>query len=436
MTDEADDELKLARAVDALREWPVPDGPDESSRQRLVDRLTADERAPLSVKSQPELRRLTMPRIFGIAASVLVVALVIGWLASPDSPTAGAAFARMLEQVANARTIVFKNSVEVGESRQGMHGTTMVLEPDWIRGEVVEGENKYIHIQNLKQHKWLTLIPATKKARLVSADEGSGVPTNNFIDQLREVRESSAKFLGKEKINGAETLKYHCDHPSGHYLMWIDPQSDLPVKVVMSEAKEGHKAHVTITLTDFQWNTPLDESLFTFDLPAGYELEEQRRIGSVLDPENFIKTLKAYVRLNNDEFPDEYNALTPGSIVQFLDDPTLPDEQRMTNYRRKLAYAMELDMEKMSQEDWQKQGTEIGRVFAQGAVFLQVLSQTHQWHYLGKGVKLGEADKIVAWWAPKAAGEKGGGEQSKSATVLFGDLHIENKPVAGLPVAD
>jgi outer membrane lipoprotein-sorting protein len=427
MTDEAY-ERQLEWAIDALRELPVPADPDASYRRVLVDRLMVGERGLSSAKSPTKNRRITMRQVFGVAASVLAVALVIGWLASPDTPTAGAAFARMLEQVASARTVVFKSSVEVGDSRPGMHGTTMVLEPDWVRGEVVEGDNTYIHIQNLKQHKWLTLIPATKKARLVSADEDSGVPTNNFVDQIREVRESSARFLGKEEIDDKETLKYHCDHPSGHYLMWIDPHSDLPVKVVMSEAKEGQKSHVTITLSEFQWNTPLDESLFTLDLPAGYEFEEQRRIESVLDPKNFIRTLKAYVRLNNNEFPDEFNALTPGSIIQFLDDPTLPEDQRMANYRRKLAYAMEL--ENLSDEEFRKQGSEIGRMMAQGAVFLQVLPQTHEWHYIGGGVKLGDTDKIVAWWAPKE------GNGSRAATVLYGDLHTETKPASGLPTGN
>jgi outer membrane lipoprotein-sorting protein len=431
MTDDVHDEGLLERATDALRELPVPIGPEEAVRRQLIDRLSEVDHPVMPSKLQDLVkRRLTMPRILGIAASLLLFAVAIGWLVSVRTASAGGAFARMLEEVANARTIVFKSRVEVGDS-QGMHGTTMVLEPDWVRGEVVEGDNNYVHIQNLKQHKWLTLIPATKKARLISADEKSGVPTNNFIDQIREVRESSAEFLAKENIDGRETLKYRCDHPSGHYLMWIDPQTDLPVKVVMSEAKEGQKSHVTITLTDFRWNAPLDKSLFTLDLPAGYELEEQQRIESVLDPANFVKTLKAYVRLNNNQFPDEFNALSPGSMIQFLDDPSLPDEQRMANYRRKLAYVMELDLEKMSNEEFRKKGTEIGRDMAQGTVFLQVLPQTHEWNYVGKGVKLGEADKVVAWWAPKDSSD-----QPKMATVLYGDLHIETKPAEGLPTGN
>jgi hypothetical protein len=93
------------------------------------------------------------------------------------------------------------------------------------------------------------------------------------------------------------------------------------------------------------------------------------------------------------------------------------------------------DLEKLSEAEWSKVGQELARTFAGGAVFLQVLSQTNEWHYVGKGVKLGDADKVVAWWAPKAEAKKDQETTAKPATVLYGDFHTEAKPVAGLPRA-
>lgn len=369
-----------------------------------------------------------MRRFIMIAASVLVVSAMIGWLASLTGTTGGSAFARMLAQVANARTVVFKSRAEVGDPPHRMEGKTMLLEPDWIRGEMIENDQVVIHIQNLKERKWLTLLPATKKARLRRSENDSTPQPKNFIAHLREVRESSAEFLGREQINGKETLKYRCEHPSGHYLLWIAPDTNLPVKVVMTESKEGSKALVTLTMSDFEWNPSLDESMFTLNVPDGYQLELDEIVKPVLDPESFIATLKAYVRLNQGAFPDEFNALTPGSMIKFFDDPSLPEKERIANYRRKLANAFDRpDLKDATDEEWQKQGREIGKIMAQGGVFLQVLPETHEWHYLGKGIKLGDADKVVAWWAPKE------GKESKSATVLYGDLHLETKSVDGLP---
>jgi hypothetical protein len=206
----------------------------------------------------------------------------------------------------------------------------------------------------------------------------------------------------------------------------------LPVKVVMTDKADAAKSIVTITHTDFEWNVALDASLFSLDVPEGYVLEEKQDPAPDLDPKNFIATMKAYVRLNNEEFPDEFNSLTVGSMVQLLDDPSLPDEERMANYRRKLAQAMDRpDAESLSDEEWKKVGPEIGRTLAQGAVFLQVLSFTQDWHYVGKGVKLGDSEKIVAWWAPKD-----GNVESKMATVVYGDFRIETKAIEGLPTGN
>jgi hypothetical protein len=117
-------------------------------------------------------------------------------------------------------------------------------------------------------------------------------------------------------------------------------------------------------------------------------------------------------------------------MIKFLDDPSLPEAERKANYRRKLAEVVDRpEWANANEEEWKKHGSEIGRTFARGAVFLSAVSQTNDWHYVGKGVKLGEADKVVAWWAPKAGAE----DQPRTATVLYGDLHTETKPVDSLP---
>lgn len=310
----------------------------------------------------------------------------------------------------------------------------MMLEPDWIREEMFEGKERHatILIQNIAQRKSLSLMPAEKKAVMRSMTTPSGARPKNFIEQLREVREGSAELLGNEKINGKDTHKYRCNHPTAHYLIWVSSDSGLPARVEMSETAAG-AGDVKITLSDFQWNMPLDETLFTLDVPKGYALEEEAAPVNALDPTNFITTMKVYVRLNNNQFPDAYNALSTGAMMRFLVDLSLPEAEREANARRKLFEALgHPEWEKLSGDERKKWVREISRTFAQGAVFLQILSQTHEWHYVGKGVNLGEADKIVAWWAPKAIDKTKDSDPSQTATVLYGDFHTDTKPSAGL----
>jgi outer membrane lipoprotein-sorting protein len=423
---------ELDDIVDALRDMQVPSGPTDSFRRRLVDRLATQSKTSAPAGVHPDSRRKTMKRVFSIAATLLVISAVLGWLASQNRSPAGSAFAQMLQQVSKARTATYTTQVDM-RGQSPMYVKAMVLEPDWVREEMNGEDYRHVIVFNMRERKSLTLMPATKKAVLRRMLAGPATPPKSAIEQIREVRESSAEFLGREQVDGQETLKYRCDHPMGHFLLWFNPDNNLPVKAVTSEASGDAEAFVTITFTNFQWNVPLEESLFTLEAPAGYELELEQAAGPSLDPKNFITTMKVYVRLNHDQFPDEFNVLTPGSMIKFLDDPTLPPEERMANYRRKLARALDRpDMVNMSKEQWQEEGAETGRVFGLGAVYLQMLLQSHDWHYVGKGVKLGEADKIVAWWAPKVA-DSG---KPKMATVLYGDLRVATQPAEGLPIAE
>lgn len=441
MNDErqSESERELADVVTALRELPAPDGPDDVFHERLVVGLEAALRRPDETLSTRKTWSPAMRRILTIAATLVFVSVtwaVIGWLTSMDRATGGSAFARMLELVESARTVTFTTRIELlRQNSHTMESKTMVLEPDWTREEMFEGKDRHqtILIQNGKLRKSLSLMPAEKKAVLRTMAVPEGVRPKNILQQLREVREASSQLLGTEKIDGKEARKYRCDHPTGHYLIWIATDCDLPVKVEMSESADVSQ-NVKITMTDFQWNVPLDESLFTLEVPQSYTLEEEPA-GKELDSKDFIATMKAFVRLNSNQFPDEYNSLSTGLMIKFLDDPSLPPEKRMASYRHRLSDALEHpEWDKLTNDQWKEKGHEVGRTFAQGAVFLQILAQTNDWHYVGKGAKLGEKDRIVAWWAPKDAGAKS--DQPKMATVLYADFHMDTKPSAGLPTSN
>jgi outer membrane lipoprotein-sorting protein len=421
-------ESRFETVVDALRDTPIAEGPDELFRHRLLVRLSDENLSLRSVQRPLAKRRTAMPRIAVIAASLLLVGGITAWIASSGSRE-GAAFANMLAKIDDAQTVTYKTRVELAGFNPPMESTTMLRLPDLMRDEITEGPNRdvTIHVFNLKEHKSLTLRPGNKKAQFRTTAAQSPDQPQNVVEQLRAVRELSAQFEGTEKIDGQDTRKFRCDQASGHYLIWMAKDSDLPVKAIVQETAPGSKESVTITMTDFQWNVPLDAALFSLDLPKGYELQTQGSWPSPNDPKYFIEAMRVFVHLNHDEFPDEYNALTPASIIKFLDDPSIPPEKRQDFMRQKLAEALDRpDMLKMSAEEWGKEGQENAKRFAAGSVFLQVLSQTNEWHYVGKGAKAGQADRIVAWWAPKNGDGK--------ATVLFGDFHLETKAAAGLPV--
>jgi outer membrane lipoprotein-sorting protein len=439
MSDEHNSDVRLDAAIDGLRGLPIAAGPDDAFRQGLIEQL-ANETNPRPLGRTSQSRSSTMRRLSVAAACAALLASLAAWLVLSSSTSTGSAFARMLELVGNARTVVFKSTVEIPQAWHQMDSKTMILAPDWVREQMFEGKNREetVIVQNLSEMKSLALQPGKKKATLRDmAKLPAGARPKNVIEQLRDVRESSSVLVGNEKVDGKDTRKFRCDHPTGHYLIWVAADTDLPVRVDMSDASAGTKDATKITLSDFEWNVPLDESLFTLDVPKGYELVSESPPPSMSDPKDFIATMRLIVRLNNDQFPDEYNALTVSMIPKLVDDPSLQAEERKANRRRKLAKALDRpELEKVNDEEWKAKAPNLAKQFANSAVFLQVLAQTNDWHYVGKGAKFGEAERVVAWWAPKEAPGAAKSDQPKTATVLYADFHTDTKPVVGLPTTN
>jgi hypothetical protein len=61
-----------------------------------------------------------------------------------------------------------------------------------------------------------------------------------------------------------------------------------------------------------------------------------------------------------------------------------------------------------------------------GVVFAQTLKPENDFHYVGAGVRFGEAEKPVCWWKP---------DGFKSYRVLYGDLSVRDVMPDNLPAA-
>ena len=57
-------------------------------------------------------------------------------------------------------------------------------------------------------------------------------------------------------------------------VIWVDPQTKLPVQIEIS-GKFGGGQTFHSTLSDFQFDPKLDDSLFSFEPPPGYALQKQ-----------------------------------------------------------------------------------------------------------------------------------------------------------------
>jgi len=81
------------------------------------------------------------------------------------------------------------------------------------------------------------------------------------------LRDGSEKPVPPRTINGKKYQGYKGTLVNGErWSVWTDPNGGLPVLI---EADQGNRM---LIISDFDYSTPLDDSLFDIKVPAGYKL--------------------------------------------------------------------------------------------------------------------------------------------------------------------
>lgn len=422
---------QLEQLVEAFASQPVPDGPAPDVQERLLQSLP-DSTTPVTI---PFWRSKSMQKILSTAALIVVVLGVslYGPFASDREP--GAAFAAMLKQVKEIRSATFSVHAKL-EGSEDVIVQASVLEPGWMRQEVMM-KDKLAAVQILShdEAKMLTLEPEGKTAMILDL---SGLPKNprqeTIIESFKKLPDDVAVFQGPETIDGVPTLKYVYDMSGMSYIVWIREDSKMPLKIQMADHVDAELAKLHFTMTDFVWDAEVDESLFTLEPPDGYTLKEQNIDFSRGTVEDLVALLRFYALMNNGNFADAWNALTPATIGKLMTLPEGTDDEKKTFATKQIAAAFGKRAEDLSEEQQDALTTEFQQVAIAGSVYFSRLLEANDWHYQGKGVALGETEKIVAWWSPKNdQDDADASAESQTAQVLYGDLRIKELPVDQLP---
>ena len=163
---------------------------------------------------------------------------------------------------------------------------------------------------------------------------------------------------------------------------------------------------------DIRFNVPLDDSLFRTDPPEGYAIEAKPR--DHITEKEFIDYVGIVADANGKMFPDELTGPSIGDIYNRAGkkpqrDRT-PAEQRL--YDTFQHYSMRF------------QTVVICVFFDQdpdGVV-------KGSFRYLGKGVKLGDKDRIVCWYKLKNA------KDPRTYRAVYGDLSVKDVAPEALPL--
>lgn len=230
----------------------------------------------------------------------------------------------------------------------------------------------------------------------------------------------------------------------------------------------GKDKLATYIMDRFVFDVELDEALFSLKIPKGYNRTNMKIDASKPSEKDLVEMFRLWTAATDGKFPSALNMAAIKEFTQATVDKTFPmHEEVMEEMSQEMKKGEELvtllnerhskmtpeqrqewderlkkklaGMEKESKEkppqseekppvyepvvDIQSTTRDIMTV-TRGLVFAITLPASSNWHYAGKGLKLGDASKAVFWYRP---------EGSQSYRVIYGDLSIKDVAEKNLP---
>jgi hypothetical protein len=361
-------------------------------------RLRAAEQATEGLKLRRLIMRSSITRIAAAAAVIVVAALGVHYISAP-----AITFADIVKPLLNARTLILDVIVNMDES--GVDEETDPAFHDIIVDKrirrVHSAQEHLVNIFDTENARMLTLHTEGKVAVYSDIQGQVQDMTQNYVafllDIITDIQNNpdiEAEKIGEKEINGQKVVGFL----ARELTVWADAETGLPVRI------EAQSPRLSIVFKNFQFNIPVEElePQVSMEVPDGYKLVEKS------DQEEF-----------------DMGTPTEQDLVEFLRfwaevllDGNFPQTIGMTAFSKILPQVEEgLDKLKISDEEGAQKGLTLGK----GMLFHMKLKDRH---YVGSGVKVGEADKAVFWYRP---------EGSETYRVIYGDLSVKDVSPADLP---
>jgi len=274
-----------------------------------------------------------------------------------------------------------------------------------VRGEVLSPDGKTVQVIVIVDYdtsQMLQLVPKQKTAVLIELKDipEKEKPENDLeimrdiITELQEDPNVLVEPLGEKEIDGQIAIGFRATGPDGELTVWADSQTALPIRL------EQKWRQMQFICTDFQFDIEMDESLFSMKIPEGYSALPKAALPIESSTEqDLIESLRIWAEVILDGvFPRDL------STEVYVDD--------VHQNREKFA--------KLRQE----QKVELALKLGPGFIFFNLLKAENDWHYVGNGVKLGDAESEVCWYRP---------DGSETYRVIYGDLSVRDVAPENLP---
>jgi len=373
-----------------------PAGPTEAERIAFAKMLDKHSKPKKSKQAyQPDIWRLIMKsRITKLAAAAVIIAAIMIGINSFLGSGTSVAFADVIQPILDAQTLIM--DILIGpEGRQAViHDEVMGSR---IRRTVSSMQGADIII-DLEKMKMLTL--SGKTAIYVELDGLDKMP--NYLELLQDAvvrmqdkAEYQVENQGLQEIDGHDYIVFVAESDKDTITIWADPETALPVRI------KQKTPNMQIICNNLQFDVALDESRFSMEVPEGYVIQNSGIDFKKSSESDFVESLRIWAEIIEDgHFPDSIN----------LED--------IVKVGPKLGWG--LKRANLTEQE----SLEVATQFGQGIVFIRFFKGQGQWHYAGKGIKLGDSDSPIFWYQPK---------DSETWRVIYGDLTVKDVAPEDLP---
>lgn len=386
----------LDHATDALRGAPVPPGPPA---EVLATVSALDGRVQPTV--QFKTRSFPMRRILSIAAAVLLFVGVAAVAYHLFGGSATVAFAEVRQQIEQAQTM--KCHIGMDITMPQAPGPIDVVwyhkSPGQMRQEatIAKTGEKAITTFDFQSGRALTLAPATKQAMVIDMGQFPQAIRDkqvDFVAEMKKMVQGDAEELGFKEIDGQRVKGFRVAKNSQVIDIWVNPKTGTPVAMEMTMPGLG-----AMRMDGFVFGEEMDDALFSVVPPPGYQVTNLQMPMGNPSEEDLVAGLKFLTELNDNTFPE---LLTPTpQIIQKL-------KERESQNKAK-------DKGLSEQEQVQK-AMEIATPLVRMNIYVQMVKDLH---YVGAGVKLGDAGRIICRYKPPG---------KETYRVIYGDLRVADAP--------
>jgi len=310
-----DDPLELA--VRAMKQQPIPAGPPADLIAATLKSLESRE-----LNARPTILSIPRSRMMKIlkAGSGLVlagcVAIAVLTLRSPAS-----AYSQLIEQARKAKSMTYVTTITSPELPQ----------PAVVRVSVAEdGRSRTEHMFNGKPSGTVTIDDAAGYARVILTDASVMAPPriahlsvmqrktamiyparegqypvqgghkNSFLRSLQSLKDKPDRELGNKTLEGKKVRGFEATYGTMKFSIWVDVATGRLVQIEYDS--QPNSQHVT--MTEFQFDEQLDESLFSFEAPAGYEVRNMELAPAAAGgEESLLIVLQSFAEKSGGEFP-------------------------------------------------------------------------------------------------------------------------------------